>query len=88
MKKLMLGMLVILSQQFAMAQYNLSGILKEKNNLQNVVAGATVEVAGNGSTQTNKNGAFNINLRQKGTYTLRISTVGYKVIEQTVRITE
>ena len=88
MKKLMLGMLVILSQQFAMAQYNLSGILKEKNNLQNVVTGATVEVAGNGSTQTNKNGAFSINLRQKGTYTLRISTIGYKVIEQTVKITE
>jgi len=88
MKKLMLGMLMIFSQQLAMAQYKLSGIVTEKNNTQAFITGATVEVTGNGSTQTNNNGAFSISLRQKGTYTVRISTVAFKVFEQTVTVSE
>ena len=88
MKKLMLGMLMILSQQLVMAQYRLSGIVTEKNNAQAFISGATVEVAGNGSIQTNSNGAFSISLRQKGTYTIRISTVAYKVFEQTITVND
>ena len=88
MKKLMLGMLMMLSQQFTMAQYKLSGSVTEKNNKQTVITGATVEVSGNGSTQTNNKGAFSLSLRQKGTYTIRISTVGYKEFEQTIAVTE
>lgn len=87
MKKLMLGMLMIISQQLAMAQYKLSGTVTEKSNEQ-VVSGATVEVAGNGTTQTDSEGRFSILLRQKGTYLVRISTVAFKQFEQAVTVTE
>ncbi len=80
-------MLMIISQQLAMAQYKLSGTVTEKNNDQ-VVAGATVEVAGNGTTQTDSEGRFSILLRQKGTYLVRISTVAFKQFEKTVTVTE
>ncbi|NCU02568.1 MAG: TonB-dependent receptor, partial [Chitinophagaceae bacterium] len=86
MKKLMLGMLMIFSQQLVMAQYKLSGTVAEKSNSQNAIAGATVEIAGNGTTQTNALGAFAIELAKKGTYTVRISTVAFKVFEQTVTV--
>jgi len=88
MKKLMLGMLMIISQQLAMAQYKLSGVVTEKNNNENVVSGATVEVAGNGTTQTDSEGRFSILLRQKGTYLVRISTVAFKQFEETIAVTE
>jgi iron complex outermembrane receptor protein len=87
MKKLMLGMLMIISQQLAMAQYKLSGTVTEKNNDQ-VVSGATVEVAGNGTTQTDSEGRFSVLLRQRGTYLVRISTVAFKQFEQAVTVNE
>lgn len=80
-------MLMIISQQLAMAQYKLSGTVTEKSNDQ-VVAGATVEVAGNGTTQTDSEGRFSILLRQKGTYLVRISTVAFKQFEQSITVTE
>ncbi len=88
MKKLMLGMLMIISQQLAMAQYKLSGTVTEKNNEQTAISGATVEVAGNGTTQTDSEGRFYVLLRQKGTYLVRISTVAFKQFEQTVTVSE
>jgi iron complex outermembrane receptor protein len=87
MKKLMLGMLMIISQQLAMAQYKLSGTVTEKNNDQ-VVSGATVEVAGNGTTQTDSEGRFSVLLRQKGTYLVRISSVAFKQFEQAITVSE
>nr|WP_294904781.1 TonB-dependent receptor plug domain-containing protein [uncultured Lacibacter sp.] len=69
-----------------MAQYKLSGTVAEKSNSQNAIVGATVEIAGNGTTQTNALGAFAIELAKKGTYTVRISTVAFKVFEQTVTV--
>jgi iron complex outermembrane receptor protein len=88
MKKLMLGMLMIISQQLAMAQYKLSGVVKEKNNNEIAVSGATVEVAGNGTTQTDSEGRFSILLRQKGNYLVRISNVAFKQFEETIAVTE
>ncbi|MBP6686970.1 MAG: carboxypeptidase-like regulatory domain-containing protein, partial [Lacibacter sp.] len=88
MKKLMLGMLMIISQQLAMAQYKLSGSVTEKNSEQTAISGATVEVAGNGTTQTDSEGKFSVLLRQKGNYTVRISTVAFKQFEQAITISE
>ena len=87
-KKLMLGMLMIVSQQLSVAQYKLSGTVTEKNNSNAVIAGATVEISGNGFTQTNNEGRFSISLRQKGNYVVKISTVAFKLFEQAITISE
>ena len=87
-KKLMLGMLMIVSQQLSVAQYKLSGTVTEKNNSNAVIAGATVEIPGNGFTQTNNEGRFSISLRHKGNYVVKISTVAFKLFEQAITISE
>ena len=87
-KKLMLGMLMIVSQQLSVAQYKLSGTVTEKNNSSAVIAGATVEIPGNGFTQTNNEGRFSISLRQKGNYVLKISTVAFKLFEHAITVSE
>ena len=87
-KKLMLGMLMIVSQQLSVAQYKLSGTVTEKNNSNAVIAGATVEIPGNGFTQTNNEGRFSISLRQKGNYVVKISTVAFKLFEQAITVSE
>jgi len=87
MKKLMLGMLMIVSQQILMAQYKLSGTVSEKNG-NNLITNATVEIAGNGFTQTDNEGRFSMALRQKGTYTLKVTAIAFKQFEQTVTITQ
>jgi iron complex outermembrane recepter protein len=87
MKKLMLGMLMILSQQVLMAQYKLSGTVFEKSG-RIKLANATVEVVGNGFTQTDSEGTFAISLRQKGNYNVKVTTVAFKVYEQVVTISQ
>lgn len=87
MKKLMLGMLMIVSQQILWAQYKLGGVISEKNR-NILITNAIVEIVGNGFTQTNNEGRFSIALRQKGTYTLKVTTVAFKQFEQTVNITQ
>lgn len=80
-------MLMIVSQQILWAQYKLSGTVSEKNG-NIVITNATVEIAGNGFTQTNNDGRFSISLRRKGTYSLKVTTIAFKLYEQTVNITE
>lgn len=87
MKKLMLGMLMIVSQQILMAQYKLSGTVTEgKGNI--VISGATIEVAGNGSTQSADDGSFAISLRQKGNYKVIVTTIAFKRWEQIITINQ
>lgn len=80
-------MLMIVSQQILMAQYKLSGTVSEKNG-NNLITNATVEIAGNGFTQTDNEGRFSMALRQKGTYTLKVTAIAFKQFEQTVTITQ
>ena len=87
MKKLMLGMLVILSQQISVAQLRLSGKVYDgetKSPLEN----ATVEINQTAVTLTNSAGVFSIRLAKKGTYRIRISNIGYKTWEQEIVVTE
>lgn len=86
-KKLMLGMLVILSQQISVAQYKLSG--KVTDGATNApIENATVEIVQALVTQTNQAGLFSTGLSKKGAYRIRISSVGYKTVEQEVVISE
>ncbi|MEQ1798695.1 MAG: TonB-dependent receptor [Lacibacter sp.] len=81
MKKLMLGMLVIVSQQISVAQYRLSGKVND-GATNSPLENATVEINQTAVTQTNSAGVFNTGLAKKGTYRIRISSVGYKTWEQ------
>ena len=83
MKKLMLGMLVILSQQISVAQYKLSGKVNDGVN-KTPVENATVEIDNVAVAQTSTDGAFSIYLSKKGTYQIKISSVGYKTTEQKI----
>jgi iron complex outermembrane receptor protein len=82
-KKLMLGMLMIVSQQLAMAQYQLNGTVLEKNK---AVTNANVTLQGIGTVATDAAGTFLFRVPKKGIYTLRASYVGSKEVEQKVVI--
>ncbi len=83
MKKLMLGMLVIVSQQISVAQYRLSGKVND-GATNSPLENATVEINQTAVAQTNSAGLFNTGLTRKGTYRIRISSVGYKTWEQEI----
>ncbi len=87
MKKLMLGMLVIVSQQISVAQYKLSGKVND-GETNSPLENATVEINQKAVTQTNSAGVFSTSLSKKGTYRIRISNVGYKTWEQEIVVSE
>lgn len=87
MKKLMLGMFVILSQQISVAQYKLSGKVNDgetKSPLEN----ATITINQNAVAQTNSNGEFSTRFTKKGTYRIHISSIGYKTWQQEIVVSE
>ncbi|MBS4066550.1 MAG: TonB-dependent receptor [Chitinophagaceae bacterium] len=77
MKKLMLGMLMIVSQLTTWAQATVKGTVSEKEN-RNPIANATVQLNGSLQTMTNANGQFEFVRVKKGSYVLQVSSVGYK----------
>jgi iron complex outermembrane recepter protein len=87
MKKLMLGMLVILSQQISMAQFKLSGTVNNSGS-KTAIVNATVELNNAAITITKEDGSFNMSVAKKGSYTIRITAVGYKTWQQQVTIEE
>lgn len=87
MKKLMMGMLMILSQQTSMAQYKLSGTVYD-GNTKTPIANATVNVNASSLVSSSTDGEFSITLSQKGTYVLRVTVVGYKPWQQQFLVTE
>ncbi|MFN8264455.1 MAG: TonB-dependent receptor [Chitinophagaceae bacterium] len=87
MKKLMLGMLMLLSQQILNAQYKLSGTVLDKAS-RIPVANATVELKGVAVTQTSGAGTFTFSVTQKGSYWLKVSFVGWKTWEQKVELND
>lgn len=76
-------MLVILSQQISVAQYKLSGKVNDGVN-KTPVENATVEIDNVAVAQTAADGVFSIYLTKKGTYQIKISSVGYKTTEQKI----
>jgi iron complex outermembrane receptor protein len=85
MKKLMLGMLMLVNQQISMAQYQLSGSVRNAQT-QEPIPGATVELKGTGSTSTGSNGSFRFSSNKPGKYQLLVSYVGFKTFMQTVEL--
>ena len=87
MKKLMMGMLMILSQQTTMAQYKLSGTVFD-GDTKMPLAYATVDVNESSLVSSSNDGKFAITLSQKGTYVLKITVVGFKPWQQQVLVNE
>ncbi len=87
MKKLMMGMLMILCQQTIIAQYKLSGTVYD-GDTKTPLSNATVNVNGSLLISSNADGQFAITLSQKGSYLLRITVVGYKPWEQQIPVIE
>jgi iron complex outermembrane recepter protein len=77
MKKLMLGMLMIVSQLTTWAQTQVKGVVSEKET-KVPISNATVQLNGSLQTITNANGQFEFTKLKKGKYVLQISSVGYK----------
>jgi len=72
---------------FALAQFSITG--KVTDNTQKSLAGATVKVKNQKTAVvTDGNGAFNIGNLSAGKYTLNISYVGFKTVEQLVELKE
>jgi iron complex outermembrane receptor protein len=86
MKKLMLGMLMILSQSSSIAQSTLTGVVSDIET-RNPVADATVQLNGQVQSSNNK-GQFAFNQLKQGRYVLQISSIGYKSISLEVQVTE
>lgn len=87
MKKLMMGMLMILSQQTTMAQYKLSGTVFD-GDTKMPLAYATVDVNESSLVSSSNDGKFAITFSQKGTYVLKITVVGFKPWQQQVLVNE
>lgn len=85
MKKLILGMLVILFQQHSWAQISINTIVKEKGSGL-PVANATIYIQGYGTFQTNEEGGLYVRLKNSGTYRFSVSAVGYKTLEQEINV--
>jgi iron complex outermembrane recepter protein len=76
MKKLMLGMLMIISQQTSWAQTTVKLVVSEKQTGTRI-ANVTVQMNGVQNI-TNSNGELNLNKFKPGKYQLQLSSVGYK----------
>ena len=87
MKKLMLGMLMIVSQLSTWAQLTVKGTVSDKEN-QNPIANATVQLNGEWQTMTNGKGQFEFNKVKKGRYRLQVSSIGYKIITMEINVDE
>jgi iron complex outermembrane recepter protein len=87
MKKLMLGMLMISSQQIATAQFIISGTVRSKEP-ESPVANATVELNDAAVAITKEDGSFQVTVSKKGLYTIRITAVGYAAWKQQITIAD
>ena len=67
------------------AQHPLHGKITEKNTGQSI-ANATVVLSGNLNTISDDNGNFYFRGLKKGSYTLTISSIGFKTIKETIEV--
>jgi len=87
MKKLMLGMLMILSQQISMAQQSVKGIVSEKET-GNRIANVTAEVDNRFQSSSTEYGEFSMYNLKKGKHQVKLSCIGYKTTEFTITVDE
>lgn len=87
MKKLMMGMLIILCQQTTMAQYKLSGTVYDSET-KTPLTNATIDVNESLFVTSDMGGQFAITVSKKGGYVLSITVVGYKLWQQKVLVAE
>ncbi|RXK62274.1 TonB-dependent receptor [Lacibacter luteus] len=80
MKKLMLGMLMIISQQLVMAQATVKGIVSEKET-GNRLAFISAEIDNVLQSVSNEHGEFIMKKLKPGKHKLKLSGVGYKTSE-------
>ena len=85
MKKVLVAIGIIFSQLTAMAQFTLSGTVKDENN--NLLPGATVKIReSNLGIATTANGQFTFNDIKEGEYVRSVSFVGYSIHTELVNI--
>lgn len=82
MKKLFLGICYTLLMQITIAQ-TISGRITDSGN-GSPLASATVELIGVNTVLSNEKGEFAFGKIKAGSYTLRVSSIGYKTFEQLV----
>ncbi len=80
-----LSLFWFVSQQMALSQISLSGKVVDKNGYE--LTGASVAVnPGNIGTVSDMQGAFNLELPKKGTYSLTVSFIGFETLEKQITV--
>ena len=69
----------------AFAQHPLHGKIVEKDSRQ-PVANASITLSGNSNTLSDENGDFHFSHVREGSYTITISSVGFKAVQQTIQV--
>ncbi|TDG37578.1 TonB-dependent receptor [Pedobacter changchengzhani] len=83
---MMVAFATLLCPIFAMAQFNLSGTISEKNNNVNL-SGATVKLKGKSiSVASNANGKYEFKNLPAGDYEIVVSFLGYQMQEKTINL--
>jgi iron complex outermembrane receptor protein len=82
MKKMLFGICYILLSQWLQAQQIMGKVTDAATGT--AVAAATVELADIGSTLTDNNGEFVFKKIKPGNYIVRISSIGFKPVQQTL----
>lgn len=87
MKKLIVAAVAaLLCPFFALAQFNISGVITEKNN-NKILAGATVRLKEKSiSVMSNASGLYEFKNVPGGKYTVSVSYLGYQSREQTITL--
>lgn len=85
MKKLFLGICLLTIVKIAYAQIQLKGKVTDAGSGA-VLAGATVEASGLGSTSTSDAGTFVLNRARPGKYAMHISSIGYQPLDTVFRL--
>ena len=86
MKKITFFLFLFVSVLTNAQKFSVLGKIVNKN--QEALPGATILVKEtNQGTSSDLNGAFKLNL-ENGTYTIRISYVGFKTVEKNIRLDE
>ena len=77
--------MAVLLPLFATAQFILNGTIQESVTRE-PLAGANVMLNGTVSTQTNTEGYYTFSNLQPGKYTIRITYIGFKALDQAITI--
>lgn len=85
MKKTFSLLIMLAGAIAAFAQHPLHGKIIEKDS-QRPLANATVTLSENLNTISDENGDFHFRSLKKGSYTVRISSIGFKTLEKNIQV--